>query len=431
MNNPWNRAKSQLRRSAQMLKIDDRLLEALIVPNNIIEKRLPLVFENGVQKYFTAYRVQHNNIMGPYKGGIRYHQDVNLDEIKALAFWMTMKTALLNVPFGGGKGGIKVDPKRLTKTELKSLTALFAKSIASAIGPHKDIPAPDVNTNPEIMSWFAQAYGEHSGKHEAAVVTGKKLEHGGSKGRPEATGLGGVFVLLRILKKLGIKPKGLKIAVQGFGNAGYHAAYYLHKAGCRIVAVSDSQYGIYSENGLDPEVVYASKKNNGDLMSGLKKREIKKIKREELLFLDVDVLIPAALENVITLENAESIKAGIVLELANGPTNMEADELLRKKGKLVIPDILANAGGVVVSYFEWYQNIHDKKWERETVFAKLKKKMHEAADEVYDLHKKKLLAMRDASYVISLQRIHKQWTRKNLLRKALKKSKATKQTAVN
>lgn len=417
MNNPWSRAKLQLRKSADLLNFDPQLFEILNEPSRIVKVKMPLKLENGERKYFTGYRVQHNNIMGPFKGGIRYHPDVNLDEVKALAFWMTMKTALLNVPFGGGKGGIVVDPKLLTQNELQTLTYKFAKEVGPFIGPFKDIPAPDVNTTPEIMSWFAKAYGEYAGKHEHAVVTGKKLEHGGSEGRTEATGLGGVYVLLRVLKKLGIKPRGLRIAVQGFGNAGYHAAYFLHKAGCKIVAISDSRYGIYSDDGLDPEIVYASKKENGDLLSGLKKKGVVRMKREDLLSIDADVLIPAALENAITAKNADKIKANIILELANGPTSLEADQILAGKGKIVIPDILANAGGVVVSYFEWYQNIHNKKWTRIAVFAKLKEKMHRALEDVYLLHKRKALPLRDASYVISLTRIYKKWKKNGLMKK--------------
>lgn len=424
MNNPWDRAKLQLRKSADFLNFDSQLFEILNEPNRIVKVKLPLKLDNGEKKYFTGYRVQHNNIMGPFKGGIRYHPDVNLDEVKALAFWMTMKTALLNVPFGGGKGGIVVDPKQLTQKELRALTYKFAKQVGPFIGPFKDVPAPDVNTTPEIMSWFAKAYGEFAGKHEDAVVTGKKIEHGGSEGRTEATGLGGVYVLLRILKNMGKTHKGLRVAIQGFGNAGYHAAYFLHKAGLKIVAVSDSKGGIYAEKGLNPMEIFESKRKHSSLIKGLRQKGVKKLHKDEILYADVDVLIPAALENAITAQNADKIKADIILEIANGPTNMEADRILAEKGKLVIPDILANAGGVVVSYFEWYQNIKNKKWSKNDVFDKLQEKMHKAADEVYVLHKRKALPMRDASYVISLSRIYKQWKKQGLSTKVKNARKA-------
>lgn len=409
MNNPWIRAQTQLRKHSALFKISPALLEILSMPSRIIEVSLPIKLENGSIKTFTGFRVQHNNILGPFKGGLRFHPDVNVDEVKALAFWMTIKNAVADLPLGGGKGGIVVDPKTLTQKELEQLTRTFAQKLAPNIGPKTDIPAPDVNTNPEIMAWIVDEYSKVVGKYQPAVVTGKPIDKGGSQGRKEATGLGGAYVLLEILKKLGKDPKSLTIAVQGFGNVGYHVALFMAEAGSRIVAISDSKTGIYSPNGIDIQKAITAKENKISLEKEFNQKSIKKITNSQLLELDVDILIPAALENVITEENAENIKAGIILELANGPTTLEADSTLASKGKIVIPDILANSGGVVVSYFEWYQNMHKVKWTEKQIFSKLKQKMTQATDEVFALHKKHTLPLRDAAYIHALQRIQQSW----------------------
>lgn len=407
MNNPWKRALAQLHKNAKHIDIHPILLETLSEPTRIIEAVIPLKLEDGTIEKFTAFRVQHNNILGPFKGGLRYHHEMTIDEIKALSFWMTIKNAVVNVPFGGGKGGIIVNPKKLSKKELENLTRAFAQKLAPSIGPLKDIPAPDVNTNGEIMTWFADEYSKEVGRRENAVVTGKPLEIGGSQGRTEATGLGGAYVLLEIIKKLNLSPKDMKIAIQGFGNVGYYAAHFLHKAGCKLVAISDSKEAIFLEKGLNPNEILETKKATHTLLSHNSKAEF--IDKAKLLELDVDVLIPAALENVITDHNADKIKATIILELANGPTTLEADTILNEKGKIIIPDILANAGGVVVSYFEWYQNIHNQTWTKEEVFTKLKNKMTKATDAVYNISKTKKLPLRDSAYIVGLERIQKQW----------------------
>ncbi len=409
INNPWIRAQEQLRKNAQLLDLDPLLLEKLAHPNRVIEVSLPMTLENGKIKTFTGYRVQHNNIRGPYKGGLRYHPNVTMDEVKALAFWMTMKNAVVDVPFGGGKGGITVDPMALTKRDLEKLTKSFAKRLTPIIGPHRDVPAPDVNTTPEIMSWIVDAYSKRVGEHTHAVVTGKPLDNGGSLGRTEATGLGGTYVLLEILKKLGKKPKNMTIAVQGFGNVGYFVSYYLAKAGCKIVAISDSKEAIYAALGIDPQTANTVKQNKGKLHALLAKTQGKIITNAQLLELDVDILIPSALENVLNQKNAHKIQAGIILEMANGPTTIEADSLLQRKNAIIIPDILANAGGVAVSYFEWYQNIHKETWTKEAVFTKLKSKMTKSVDEVFRLHTLYEVPLRDAAYLLALKRIEKEW----------------------
>ncbi len=413
VNNPWVRAQEQLRKNASLLGLDPLLLEKLAHPYRVIEMSLPITMENGKVKTFTGYRVQHNNIRGPYKGGLRYHPNVTMDEVKALAFWMTMKNAVVDVPFGGGKGGITVDPKMLTKSELEKLTKSFAKRLTPIIGPHRDVPAPDVNTTPEIMSWIVDAYSKRTGAYTQAVVTGKPLDNGGSLGRTEATGLGGSYVLLETLKKLGKTPNNQTVAVQGFGNVGYFVAYYLAKAGCKIVAISDSKEAIYVPEGIDPETALHIKQEQGKLSNVLTQTQGTLITNAELLELDVEILIPSALENVISQKNAQKVKANIILEMANGPTTIEADEILQRKAVIIIPDILANAGGVAVSYFEWYQNIHKETWTKEEVFKKLKAKMTNSVDEVFTLHELYEVPLRDAAYLLALKRIEKEWKKRS------------------
>jgi glutamate dehydrogenase/leucine dehydrogenase len=332
-----------------------------------------------------------------------------LDEVKALAFWMTMKCAVIDIPFGGGKGGITVDPKLLSKNEQKRLTTLFANRLSPVIGANIDIPAPDVNTNPEIMGWFVEEYENYlrskninpSQAEIQAVITGKPIDKGGSEGRTEATGFGGGYVLDNIYNKHFSSLKNPTVAIQGFGNVGYHIALYLFRQGYKIIAVSDSKEGIYSPLGLNPEKVLAAKKEQGTLLNS----SYKKITNEELLELDVDILIPAALENVITDSNADSIKARIILELANGPLTHEADKILHKKDILVVPDILANAGGVCVSYFEWYQNMHAQQWPKEQVLSRLQKQMNTVTDEVFAIQQKHTTSLRDSAYMLALQRL--------------------------
>lgn len=427
-NNPWERSVKQLHKAGKLLKLDPLLLARLSEPERIIEVSLPFAKNGDKTEIIKGYRVQHNNIKGPYKGGLRYHQDVSMDEVKALAFWMTMKNSLINVPFGGGKGGLVINPKTLTEGELEQLTRLFTRSLAPNIGPERDVPAPDVNTNPKIMSWIVDEYikkskvkDQKSKMQLQAVVTGKPLDKGGSLGRTEATGLGGTYALLQILKHLKKDPKKMTVAVQGFGNVGYYAAYFLQKQGAKIVALSDSKGGIYIPGGIpDIEAVQKCKEAKGMLagcycigsVCDIKNRDQlagQDITPDKLLELPVDIIIPAALENVITAKNAAKIKASVVLELANGPTTLEADHILQKKRITVIPDILANSGGVAVSYFEWYQNMYKERWEKKAVFQKLQKKMTTAVDETWEMARKYKVTLRDAGYMLALQRIEKEW----------------------
>lgn len=422
-NNPWLRAQRQLEKISQQTSLSALLVKRLSEPDRIISVSLPVVMDSGNIALFQGYRVQHNNILGPYKGGLRFHQNVSMDEVKALAFWMSMKCAVVNIPFGGGKGGITVNPKELSETELKKLSVEFIKKLEPNIGPTIDVPAPDVNTNPTIMRWMTDAYIKQIPKSKSqnpkpkeksqllATFTGKPLEKGGSQGRTEATGLGGSFVLLETLKKLGKNPKDMTVAIQGFGNVGYYMALFLAKAGMKIVAVSDSKEGIYVEDGLSPEKTLQCKKERGFLSgcycvgSVCDVNKGKKITNEELLLLPVDVLVPAALENVITQENAGKIRAKMIIEMANGPITDDADEILAKKDILIIPDILANSGGVATSYYEWYQNMKNLQWTKEFVFKKLEKQLNKATDEVLDTQHKHHVSMRDSAYIVALERI--------------------------
>lgn len=412
-NNPWLRAQKQLRKIAEKIDLDQALFSRLIEPDRIVTVALPVTLDDGQIKVFTGYRVQHNNILGPFKGGLRYHPNVDMAEVKALAFWMTMKCAVVDVPFGGGKGGITVDPRMLSQNELESLSRVFATRLAPVIGPEIDVPAPDVNTTPQIMSWIMDEYAKVTGNASKAVITGKPISDGGSQGRTEATGLGGVYVLLQMLKNLNINPSGLTVAVQGIGNVGYHAAYFLEKEGFKVIAISDSKEAIHVPGGLNPEKTLKCKKDRGMLSNCYCVGEICDIKggtiisNEELLELPVDILVPAALENVIVSENAGKIKAKIILELANGPVTEDADELLNKKGITVIPDILANAGGVCTSYYEWYQNMHNETWQKDEVFDKLKQQMERVTDEVFHTSRQHNVSLRDGAYILALKRLGK------------------------
>ena len=427
--NPWTRAQSQIKATAKKINLDPLLLESLLEPERAITVSLPFKKDNGEIVVTSGYRIQHNSILGPYKGGIRYHHDVSMDEIKALACLMTLKNSLVNVPLGGGKGGITIDPKKLSDQELERLTRLFARRLGTTIGPEIDVPAPDVNTNARIMSWLVDEYTKIAQKYglikkdkeyqTKAVITGKPIENGGSEGRTEATGLGGSYVLLHYLNKINKNPKNLTVAVQGFGNVGYFVAEFLQQAGCKIVAVSDSKGGIYMPEGI-PSIkqVADCKKETGSLSdcycvgsdcSAKNKDKVKgkDITPAELLELPVDILIPGALENVLNAKNAAKIKANIILEMANSPTTLEADKILNEKKITVIPDILANAGGVTVSYYEWYQNMHNERWNKADVFAKLKKQMENATDEVLAAKEKYKTTLRESAFIVALERLQK------------------------
>ena len=416
--NPWLRAQRQLKKVSKKVTLPPLLLAELSQPHRIIRVSLPMTMDNGQVKVFEGYRVQHNNILGPYKGGLRYHPNVSMDEVQALAFWMSMKCAVVDIPFGGGKGGITVNPKELSEKELERLSKLFINRLGTTIGPTIDVPAPDVNTNPQIMSWMTDEYSRLVGKKTPAVITGKPLLKGGSQGRTEATGLGGSYVLLELLRLMKKNPKNMTVAVQGFGNVGYYIASFLTKAGMKVVAVSDSKEGIYVAEGLNPEMTLECKKKKGYLSgcycvgSVCDLNKGRKITNDELLQLPVDILVPAALENVITGENVKNIKAKIILEMANGPVTDDADLALQQKGTIVIPDILANSGGVATSYYEWYQNMHRQKWSKEKVFKKLKTQMQKVTGEVWKDLKKQKVTMRDAAYIVALQRIAKKYKTK-------------------
>lgn len=386
-------------------------LERLKHPKLVITVSVPVRMDDGSLRVFEGYRVRHDDTRGPGKGGLRFHPQVNLSEVKALAFWMTCKCALVNLPFGGAKGGVIVNPKELSPLELERLSRGFIKEIADFIGPEVDIPAPDVYTNAMVMGWMMDEYSDIVRRRTPAVITGKPIPLGGSLGRDDATGRGAYYCLKELEAKRNWKPHDIRVAVQGFGNAGQAVARLLHRDGYRIVAVSDSTGGIYNDAGFDiPSLMYA--KNETRLLKALhchgsvcEAVEATKVTNEELLELDVDVLIPAALENQITAQNAEQIKAKVVVEVANGPTTSEADQLLYKRGVLVLPDILANAGGVTVSYFEWVQNKAGYYWSLKEVHQKLREIMVREFHAVYERAEKQTIDMRTAAYVQALNRI--------------------------
>lgn len=407
MNNPFESAKAQLAQAASVASLDAKKVEQLNNPDRYIEVSIPVTMDNGEQKIFTGFRSQHNNARGPYKGGIRYHQDVNLDEVRALSFWMTFKNAVIDVPFGGGKGGIIVNPRDLSEGELERLSRGYIKQMWRNFGPLVDVPAPDVNTNGQIMAWMRDEFEQQTGTSAPGFITGKSVENGGSEGRTEATGFGGGYVLREALNG-GLVPnvsasEGRKtIAIQGFGNVATYLAEYVKELGFKVVALSDSKGGVYSEAGIDIASAEAHKKENRSL-KGLEGTT--EITNEELLELDVDVLVPAALENVLTGENAGKIKAKFILEMANGPTTPEADAIFAQNGVTVVPDILANSGGVCVSYFEWYQNQNNEKWAKEDVLKKLDEHMVSAFKAVRDAQAKHNTTMRTAAYIVAAERI--------------------------
>lgn len=411
----WKKVQKLLITTAKKLDYDPLLLSMLSEPDRIVEVSLPLKKDNGKVEIFKGFRVQHNNIRGPYKGGLRYHPRVDIDEVKALAFWMTMKNAVVDVPFGGGKGGITVDPRLLSISEIERLTRQFAKKISPIISPDLDVPAPDINTNGQIMSWISEEFGEYlkssnsSRKTDAnfirAVVTGKPLGEGGSEGRIEATGLGGAYALAAVLKHLKMEPRDLTVAVQGFGNVGSNVARFLVEMGFKVVAIADVAGGFYLKEGITDFEKIERQFNETRNFDGIGE----KVTSLEVLELPVDIIVPAAIEEVITRKNAFNIKARIVLEMANGPTDFEADKILTNKGIMIIPDILANSGGVATSFFEWFQNINDENWEKKKVLLKLKSKMEKAVEEVLKMAELHKTSMREAAYILALNRIQAQW----------------------
>ena len=403
--NPFEIAQKQIKSACDKLNADPAVYEILKNPMRVLEVSFPVKLDDGTVKTFVGYRSQHNNAVGPFKGGLRFHPDVTRDEVKALSTWMTFKCSVAGIPYGGGKGGMAINPKDYSKAELERISKGFAKAISPIIGEKVDIPAPDVNTNGQIMSWMVDAYEEVAGKSTKGVFTGKPLEFGGSLARTEATGYGVHLTAKKALAKLNIDVKGATYAVQGFGNVGFYTAYYAYKDGAKIVAFSNTDVAIYNENGIDMEAVIKDFEENGRIAAN--KGYGKDITNNELLELEVDVLAPCALENQITSENADRIKAKVITEGANGPTTPEADEILFKKGIIVIPDILANSGGVVVSYFEWVQNLQSYYWPFEEVQQKEDALLSTAFEDVWNLADEYKVDLRNAAYMKSIERISK------------------------
>ena len=403
--NPFEIAQKQVKSACDKLNADPAVYEILKNPMRVLEVSFPVRLDDGTVKTFIGYRSQHNNAVGPFKGGLRFHPDVTKDEVKALSTWMTFKCSVAGIPYGGGKGGMAIDPKDYSKAELERISKGFATAISPIIGEKVDIPAPDVNTNGQIMSWMVEAYEKVAGKSTKGVFTGKPLEFGGSLARTEATGYGVHLTAKKALAKLNMDVKGATYAVQGFGNVGFYTAYYAHKDGAKIIAFSNSHVAIYNENGIDMEAVIKDFEENGRILTN--KGYGKDITNAELLELEVDVLAPCALENQITSENADRIKAKVITEGANGPTTPEADEILFKKGIVVIPDILANSGGVVVSYFEWVQNLQSYYWPFEEVQQKEDALLSTAFEDVWNLADEYKVDLRNAAYMKSIERISK------------------------
>ena len=402
--NPLDVAMKQLDIAAQCLHLDPGIREKIRQPQRELTVHFPVKMDDGSIKVFTGYRVQHNMTRGPGKGGIRYHPDVNLDEVKALAMWMTWKASVVNIPFGGAKGGVQCNPKEMSAKELENMTRRFTWEIAIMIGPERDIPAPDVYTNPQVMAWIMDTYSILKGYSVPGVVTGKPLELGGSLGRYEATGKGVFITAQEAAAHLKIPLKGAKVVVQGCGNVGGISAQYFEKAGAKVIAISDSQGGVYNKKGLNISTLLECKTKYYCLITpGTKQGD--NITNEELLELDCDILIPSALENQITQKNARKIKAEIIAEGANGPTTTEADEILHGRGIFMVPDILANAGGVTVSYFEWVQNLQELLWSEEEISDRLTRILKKSFAEVLNLSRKEKVDMRTAALMLGIGRV--------------------------
>ena len=401
--NPFQSMMERFDIAAEILELNPGFYEYLCRPTRIHITSIPVVMDTGHIKVFEGYRVIHNNVLGPSKGGIRYAPDVNLNEVKALAAWMTWKCAVVDVPFGGAKGGVVCNPRDMSPGELERLTRRYTADLFDVFGPDRDIPAPDMNTNEQIMAWILDTYSMHSRRTENAVVTGKPVGLGGSKGRSEATGRGVMTVTLAAMDRIGMNPKESTVAVQGFGNVGSIAAKLLQKKGCTILAVSDITGGYYNEDGLDVEAMIDYVQSHDGTLDGYANAE--KISNEELLTLDCDILVPAAKEDQIDAEIAENVKAKIIAEGANGPTMPDADDILNEKGVLVIPDILANAGGVTVSYFEWVQDRQGYFWTQDDVENRLDQMMSTAFERVYDTAEEHDVSLRIGAYVMGIRKV--------------------------
>jgi glutamate dehydrogenase (NAD(P)+) len=400
--NPYEIAREQLRRVGTTFAIDPNLINVLERCKKSVEVSIPVTMDDGAVRVFEGYRVTHNIARGPSKGGIRYHPSVTRDEVKSLAMWMTWKCALMGIPFGGAKGGVVCDPKSLSRKELEGMTRRFTSEIINEIGPEKDIPAPDVGTDASVMAWIFDTYSMNKGHSVLGVVTGKPLAIGGSLGREEATARGALYVINDALQEVGKSPEGLRVAIQGFGNVGRHLARMLDEQGAQVIAVSDSGAGLHNPKGLDLPGVLAHKSEHGTL-AGFAGGDA--ISNEDLLLLDCDVLAPCALEQVISADNAAQVKAKIICEGANGPVTPAADEILEDRGVLLLPDVLANAGGVVVSYFEWVQGLQEYFWKEEEVNARLNDIVTRAFRETWETREKHQTSMRMAAYGLAVRRV--------------------------
>lgn len=400
--NPFEAMMSRFDRAAELLDLEPGIYKVLRSAEKEITVSIPVLMDNGEVEVFTGIRVMHNTSRGPAKGGIRFDMNVSLDEVKALAAWMTWKCAVVNIPFGGAKGGVICDPLKMSVGELERVTRRYTSGIVSTLGPDSDVPAPDVNTNERVMAWLMDTYSMHVGHTVNAVTTGKPVEMGGSLGRREATGRGVMFTAIDALNHLKMDVKGATVAVQGFGNVGSVAAQLMAREGCKIVAISDRTGGYHNPKGIDVDDAIAHVKKHRSL-EGYNKGDV--ITNEQLLELEVDVLVPAALENVITTKNAKKVKAKVICEGANGPTTAAADAILDEKGIFVIPDILANAGGVTVSYFEWVQNRGGYYWDEQTVNDRLKSIMDKSFADVLKLSQQHKVNMRTAAYMVAISRV--------------------------
>ena len=418
MYNPFQNYLDILDNAKKVLNIDSKVIGKLKVPNQVLEKKLNIKMDDGQERSFDAYRVQFNNAIGPYKGGIRFHPDADLNEVKSLAALMAIKCAAVNIPLGGAKGGVRVQPKDLSQTEIERLARAFSREMFEHIGVDKDIPAPDVYTNAQVMSYMLDEYERIAGRSEPGMITGKPIELGGSQGRDAATAQGGIYVLHEYVKIKAWNHKSTKVIIQGFGNAGYHAARLLHSLGYIIIGICDSRGGLYSEVGLDPHAIFKAKEEKGEVtgmycegsvcdIGRLNYDKVKVLSSQEILLEECDVLIPAALDNEIRKDNVDKIKAKVILELANGPVSTEADEKLFERGVDVIPDVLANAGGVTVSYFEWVQNRMQYYWSKTEVNQRLKDIMINAFTDIHRNKTQKGISYRQSSFDMALARLSK------------------------
>ncbi len=407
----------QLREIADILKVKPEVLQELEEPHRVIKFQIPVLMDNGKVKAFFGFRSQHNNALGPYKGGIRFHSKVSEDEIKALSMLMTWKCSLVNLPFGGGKGGVIVDPRELSKGELERLSRGYVKGIFPWLGQDIDVPAPDINTNAQIMVWMTEEYSKLKGKDTPAAFTGKPLESWGLEGRKEATGYGGVVILKKLQQIYGFEPKKTTLAIQGFGNVGSNFARFAFQEGYKIIALSEEDGGIYVLKGIDPEQTLQCREEKGKIAGCYCVDSVcdlnygKQITNKQFLEMKVDVLVPAAVEDVITKENAPKIKAKYIIEMANSPVTSEADAILQDKGIISVPDILSNAGGVIASYFEWLQSKEKKRWQKKEVLDKLSKILEKAFDEVWNLSKKENINLRKAAHLLAVDRVIKAMTK--------------------